>query len=48
MDYSTPQLRTLGSLTDLTLGTGGSSLDGGARNNTQRGSGNDGRGPATP
>jgi len=40
MQYSTPSVRFLGSLTELTLGHGGSSLDGTGLNN-QRGGGND-------
>ena len=45
MEYKTPEVKNLGSLSDLTLGMGGSSLDGNGRNNTQLGGGNDGTGP---
>lgn len=40
LHYSVPSLIDLGSLTELTLGNGGSSLDGTGLNN-QRGGGND-------
>lgn len=40
MEYKTPELKTLGSLTGLTLGMNGSSPDGGGLNN-QLGGGND-------
>lgn len=39
MEYKTPQFSSLGSLTTLTLGMGGSCLDGGSRNNNQLGGG---------
>ena len=39
MEYITPELRALGSFASLTLGSGGSCLDGGARNNNQLGGG---------
>ena len=39
MNYTTPQLRSLGSFASLTLGMGGSCMDGGGRNNTQLGGG---------
>ena len=39
MIYTTPRLESLGSLASLTLGMGGSCLDGGSRNNTQLGGG---------
>lgn len=39
MEYTPPVLRSLGSLAELTLGMGGSCLDGGGRNNTQLGGG---------
>ena len=39
MKYTTPTLTSLGSLASLTLGMGGSCLDGGAMNNTQLGGG---------
>ncbi len=39
MKYTTPALTNLGSLASLTLGMGGSCLDGGARNNNQLGGG---------
>jgi hypothetical protein len=39
MEYMTPELRELGSFAELTLGTGGSCLDGAARNNNQLGGG---------
>lgn len=45
MEYKTPEVKNLGSLSDLTQGMGGSSLDGAGRNNTQLGGGNDGKGP---
>jgi hypothetical protein len=35
MDYTTPELRNLGSLATLTLGNSGSSLDGGSKNITE-------------
>lgn len=41
MEYTTPQFAELGSLAALTLGHGGSSLDGSCMN-TQLGGGNDG------
>jgi hypothetical protein len=41
MAYEAPRLQNLGSLTDLTLGMGGSTTDGNGRND-QRGGGNDG------
>lgn len=44
MEYRTPELTKLGSLTELTLGHGGSSLDGSCLT-TQRGKGNDGTNP---
>ena len=50
MEYVTPELRKLGSFASLTLGTGGSCLDGGARNNNQLGGGDinePGSGPGT-
>ena len=50
MEYSTPELRSLASLSYLTLGAGGSTLDGTGLNN-QRGKGNDDQddgGPNTP
>ena len=37
MNYSTPQLKSLGSLASLTLGQNGSCPDGGGQNNTQLG-----------
>ncbi len=40
MGYEEPTIRELGRLTELTLGQGGSSLDG-QRTFTQRGGGND-------
>ena len=39
MTYQSPRLTSLGSLSSLTLGTGGSCLDGGGRNNDQLGGG---------
>jgi hypothetical protein len=42
MKYTTPEFRMLGSLSTLTLGHGGSSLDGDGLND-QRGQGNDGK-----
>jgi hypothetical protein len=39
MQYQTPELRVLGTLSGLTLGMNGSCPDGGARNNTQLGGG---------
>ncbi len=39
MEYSTPELRLLGSFAGLTMGTGGSCPDGGGRNNAQLGGG---------
>jgi hypothetical protein len=39
MEYTTPELRELGSFAELTLGSGGSCLDGAARNNNQLGGG---------
>ena len=48
MKYITPELRALGSLADLTLGAGGSSLDGGCKISDQLGGGNDGTGPSCP
>lgn len=42
--YTKPKLTSLGSIQTLTLGSGGSSLDGNC-SNTQLGGGNDGRGP---
>lgn len=50
MEYTTPELRKLGSFASLTLGTGGSCLDGGARNNNQLGGGDIGEisGPIGP
>ena len=47
MQYTTPELRALGSLSVLTLGNGGSSLDGDGLND-QRGGGNDGPSDPTP
>ena len=41
MEYKTPEVKNLGSLSDLTLGMGGSSMDGHCRNNVQLGGGND-------
>jgi hypothetical protein len=35
MQYSTPELRVIGTLSGLTLGMNGSCPDGGGRNNTQ-------------
>ncbi len=35
MDYTTPELRMLGSFASLTLGVNGSCPDGGGRNNNQ-------------
>lgn len=35
VQYTTPELRKLGSFASLTLGVGGSCPDGGGRNNTQ-------------
>lgn len=43
MTYEKPQITELGTLSQLTLGTGGTSIDG--NNCTQRGGGNDGTGP---
>lgn len=43
LQYSAPTLRYLGSLTELTLGHGGSSLDGTGLND-QKGYGNDSAG----
>lgn len=37
--YRTPELSVLGTFASLTLGQGGSCLDGGGRNITQRGGG---------
>jgi len=49
MEYNTPELRHLGSLASLTLGMGGSCLDGNSRNNTQLGGGfEDGGGDNKP
>ena len=42
MEYTTPQFAELGSLAALTLGSGGSSLDGSCMN-TQEGGGNNNR-----
>lgn len=42
--YSKPRLSPLGSISTLTLGHGGSSMDG-TGTHTQRGGGNDGRQP---
>lgn len=39
MEYTTAKLTNLGSFAALTLGMGGSCLDGGSRNNTQKGGG---------
>ena len=39
MNYETPRLRVLGTFSGLTMGSGGSCLDGGARNNNQLGGG---------
>ena len=39
MRYTAPELRSLGTLTSLTLGMNGSCPDGGGRNNTQLGGG---------
>jgi hypothetical protein len=47
MMYEAPEFRHLGSLTLLTLGSGGSTLDGTCLNN-QRGKGNDDTGPKNP
>ena len=44
MEYSRAKLTSLGSFATLTLGNGGSSLDGNYEND-QRGKGNDGTGP---
>lgn len=44
MEYSRATLTSLGSFSLLTLGNGGSSLDGNFTN-VQRGQGNDGTGP---
>ena len=46
MQYTTPELRGLGSFASLTLGQNGSCPDGGGRNSTQRGGGTVG-GPGT-
>ncbi len=40
MDYTTPELRMLGSFASLTLGVNGSCPDGGGRNVVQLGGGN--------
>ncbi len=37
MTYEGPQLTYLGSLTELTLGNGGSTIDGSCKNNDQLG-----------
>lgn len=39
MQYNTPELRVLGTLSGLTLGMNGSCPDGGGRNNTQNSDG---------
>ena len=39
MQYQTPELRVLGTLSELTLGQNGSCPDGGGLNNTQLGGG---------
>lgn len=39
MQYKKPELRVLGTLSELTLGMNGSCPDGGGRNNTQLGGG---------
>ena len=44
MEYKTPEVKNLGSLSDLTLGMGGSSLDGACQNNDQLGGGFTGTG----
>lgn len=51
MEYRAPELRLLGSFAGLTMGTGGSCPDGGARNNNQLGGGDvnqPGQGPGGP
>lgn len=45
--YTKPILKHLGSIQTLTLGSGGSSIDGN-HSNTQTGKGNDGTGPHIP
>ena len=40
LPYTSPNLREFGSVASLTLGSGGTSVDGG--NNLQKGGGNDG------
>lgn len=45
--YTKPMLKQLGSVHTLTLGSGGSSIDGN-HSNTQTGKGNDGTGPHIP
>lgn len=45
--YTSPTLTNYGTLSQLTLGTGGSSIDGGGTF-TQRGGGNDGGVPGLP
>ena len=37
MEYKKPELTCLGYLTELTLGSGGSTIDGGCLTNDQRG-----------
>lgn len=44
MEYSRAELTSLGSFATLTLGSGGSSMDGNIPSD-QRGKGNDGTGP---